>query len=91
MASTSKSPYLINDCDLVEVLDKYFHHNVLELDVHHGGHRLLLGPHQGGPKDDTQVGHCHQVALAMCGNAAGGEHGRYIRLSERHCSRLINS
>lgn len=27
---------------LNEVLNENFHHNVLELDVHHGGHSFLL-------------------------------------------------
>lgn len=59
--------------NLDEVLDKYFHHNVLELDVHHGGHSFLLWPHQRRPKDDAQVGYRHQVELALCGNPAGRE------------------
>lgn len=60
-----------SNCHLGEVLDEYFHHNVLELDVHHGGHRLLLRAHQRGPKDNSQVGHGHQVELTLSGNAAG--------------------
>ena len=72
---------------LVEVLDKYFHHNVLKLDVHHGSHGFLLGAHQGGPKDDTQVRNRHQVELALSGNSAGG--GTCASIRVRCCSLLI--
>lgn len=74
---------------LDEVLDKYFHHNVLELDVHHGGHSFLLWPHQCGPKDDTQVGYRHQVELALCGNSAGWGHGRYSSVRYWYCTLIM--
>lgn len=41
------------------------HHNVLELDVHDGSHRLLLGPHQRGAEHDAQVGHRHHIQFAV--------------------------
>lgn len=41
------------------------HQNVLELDVHDGSHRLLLGPHQRGAEHDAQVGHRHHVDFAV--------------------------
>lgn len=66
MQSPSGSP----TC-LVTVLNEDFHHDVLELDVHHGRHGLLLGPHERGPEDHAQVGHRHQVELAVGGNPAG--------------------
>lgn len=53
------------------MLDEDLHHDVLELDVHDGGHRLLLWAEQRGPEDHAQVGHCHQVALVMAGHAVG--------------------
>ena len=47
------------------VLDEDLDHDVGELDVHDGGHRLLLGPEQGGTEADGQVGHRHQVLVAL--------------------------
>lgn len=41
------------------------HHYVLELDVHDGSHRLLLGSHQRGAKHDAQVGHRHHIQFAV--------------------------
>lgn len=61
--------------DLSEVLDQYFHHDVLELNVHHGGHSLLLRAHQRRSEDDAQVGYGHQVELVLCGNSAGRGNG----------------
>lgn len=63
--------------DLSEVLDQYFHHDVLELNVHHGGHGLLLRAHQRRAEDDAQVGHGHQVELVLCGNSVDRGNGRY--------------
>lgn len=60
--------------NLVKVLNEYFNHNVLEFNVHHGCHSFLLRAHQRGPKDDAQVGHSHQVELALCGNSAKERH-----------------
>lgn len=53
------------------MLDEDLHHDVLELDVHDGGHRLLLWAEQRGPEDHAQVGHRHQVALVVAGHAVG--------------------
>lgn len=50
------------------VLDEDLYHNVLELDVHDGGHSLLLGPQQSGAEHHTQVGHSHQVLLVVTGH-----------------------
>ena len=47
--------------DELAILDEDFDDDVCKLDVHDGGHRLLLGPQQGRPKAYTQVGHRHQV------------------------------
>ena len=47
------------------VLDEDLDHDVGELDVHDGGHRLLLGPEEGGTEADGQVGHRHQVLVAL--------------------------
>lgn len=47
------------------------HHNVLKLDIHDGGHRLLLWAEQSGPEDHAQVGHRHQVVLIVTGHAVG--------------------
>lgn len=54
---------------LLVVLYENFHHNVLKFDVHHGSHGLLLGAHQRRAKDHTEIGHRHQILLAVCGNA----------------------
>lgn len=60
--------------DLVKILYEDFNHDVLEFDVHHGCHSFLLRAHQRGPKDDAQVGHGHQVELALRGNSVEGRH-----------------
>ena len=68
---------------LVKVLYQYLHNNVLELDVHHGRHRLLLGPHQRGTEDHAQVGHRHQVVLALGGDPVADTTTR-TELEQRH-------
>lgn len=60
--------------DLVKILNEDFNHDVLEFDVHHGCHSFLLRAHQRGPKDDAQVGHGHQVELALRGNSVERRH-----------------
>lgn len=60
--------------DLVKILYEDFNHDVLEFDVHHGRHSFLLRAHQRGPEDDAQVGHGHQVELALRRNSVGGRH-----------------
>lgn len=46
-------------------------HNVLKLDIHDGGHRLLLWAEQSRPEDHAQVGHRHQIVLIVTGHAVG--------------------
>lgn len=55
------------------VLDQDLHHNVLELDVHDGGHRLLLWAEQSWAEDHAQVGDGHQVLLVVTGHAVESE------------------
>lgn len=50
------------------VLDQNFYHNVLELDVHDGRHRLLLWAKQRRPEDHAQVGDGHQILLVVTGD-----------------------
>lgn len=50
------------------MLDEDFHYNVLELDVHYGGHSFLLRPQQSGSEHHAQVGYCHQVLLVVAGH-----------------------
>lgn len=50
-------------------------HDVLKLDIHDGGHRLLLWPEQSGPEDHAQVGDRHQVVLIVTGHAVGDGNG----------------
>lgn len=50
------------------VFNDNLHDNILKLNVHHGGHRLLLWPHQCGAEDPPQVGHCHQVLVTVRGH-----------------------
>ncbi len=47
------------------VLDEYLHDDVGELNVHDGGHGLLLRPEEGGAEADPQVGHGHHVPLRV--------------------------
>ena len=92
MVQTKLQAYFMSTMThFVEVLNKYFHHNVLELDVHHCCHSLLLRPHQGGPEDDTQVGHRHQVELALGGNSAGRGYGHYVRCYSILCYAISNA
>ena len=63
------------------VLYEDLHHNVLELDVHDGRHRLLLGAEQSRPEDHTQVSDGHQVLLVVTGHT-GEEVGQLIYLSK---------
>lgn len=46
-------------------------HNVLKLDIHDGGHRLLLWAEQSRPEDHAQVGDRHQIVLIVTGHAVG--------------------
>lgn len=46
-------------------------HNVLELDIHDGGHRLLLWSEQSRSENHAQVGDCHQIVLIVTGHAVG--------------------
>lgn len=52
------------------VFNNNLHHNVLKLDVHHSSHCLLLGPHQSGTEDHSQVGHSHHIFVAVRGHPA---------------------
>lgn len=45
------------------------YHNVLKLDIHDGGHRLLLWAEQSRPEDHAQVGNSHQIVLIVTGYA----------------------
>ena len=47
------------------VLDEDLDDDVGELDVHDGGHGLLLGPEERGTEADAEVGHGHQVLVAF--------------------------
>lgn len=58
---------------LLVMLYEDLNHNVLELDVHDGGHRLLLWAEQSRPEDHAQVGDRHQVVLVVAGNTVGHE------------------
>lgn len=49
-AGAAPGPYL------PKVLYQDLHHDVLELDVHHGSHSVLLCSHEGGPEDHPHVG-----------------------------------
>ncbi len=50
------------------VLYEDLYHNVLELEVHDGCHRLLLWAEQSWPEDHTQIGDSHQVLLVVIGH-----------------------
>lgn len=63
------------------VFDDDLHHDVLKLDVHHGSHRLLLGPHQRGAEDHSQVGHGHQVLVAVRGHSTHTHTDTHISLN----------
>lgn len=47
------------------------YHNVLKLDIHDGGHCLLLWPEQSWSEDHAQVGDCHQIVLVVTGHPVG--------------------
>lgn len=64
-AATTKHSSITSVHYLFMVFYEDLHHNVLELDVHDGSHRLLLGPHQRGTEHDAQVGHRHHVDFAV--------------------------
>lgn len=51
--------------NLLVLLNEYLHNNILELDVQHGRHSLLLGPHERGPKYNGHVGRGHPVVCAV--------------------------
>lgn len=53
---------------LLMVLYEDLYYDVLKLDVHDGGHRLLLWAEQSWPKDHTQIGDGHQVLLVVIGH-----------------------
>lgn len=55
--------------DLLVVLDQDLNHDVLELDIQHGRHRLLLGSQQGGAEYHAHVGRRHQVLAALAAHA----------------------
>lgn len=59
-------------------------HNVLKLDIHDGGHRLLLWAEQSRPEDHAQVGDRHQIVLIVTGHAVG----RRERCASRHLNVL---
>lgn len=71
-------------------------HNVLKLDIHDGGHRLLLWAEQSRPEDHAQVGHRHQIVLIVTGHAVGdGEptfksltHQQWVKQVPANCSQL---
>lgn len=74
------------------MFDEDLHHDVLELDVHDGGHRLLLWAEQRGPEDHAQVGHGHQVALVVAGHAVGhggGGRGAGVNRGSKQRSDLL--
>lgn len=58
-------------CYLLLVLNEDLHHDILELEVHDGGHRVLLWPHQRRAEDHAQIGHRHQILLAVGSHAVG--------------------
>lgn len=47
------------------------YHNVLKLDIHDGGHCLLLWAEQSWSEDHAQVGDCHQIVLIVTSHAVG--------------------
>ena len=47
------------------VADHDLHHHVGELDVHDGGHSLLLGSEEGGTEAHPKVGHSHQISVRL--------------------------
>ena len=51
----------------VPVLDEGLDHHVCKLDIHNGGHCLLLQPEQGGAEAEPEVAHRHQVLVALDG------------------------
>jgi len=57
---------------LLMVLYEDLYHNILELDVHDGRHRLLLWAKQSWPKNHAQIGDGHQVLLVMTGHTVEG-------------------
>jgi hypothetical protein len=66
--TTNEEPLLIDTCgsgfgvdDLVPVMDEDLHHHIGKLDVHDGGHSLLLCSQQRRPEAHSQVRHSHQV------------------------------
>lgn len=63
------SAVLLHFTHLLMVLNEKLHHDILELDVHDGRHRLFLGAEQGGAKHHAQIGHRHQVLLVVIGHA----------------------
>lgn len=52
------------------MFDQDFYHNVLEFDVHHSSHGVLLSSHQGGPKDHPHIGRCHKILFAVLTHTA---------------------
>lgn len=77
------------------VLDQNFYHNVLELDVHDGGHSLLLWAQQGWPEDHAQVGDGHQILLVVAGDTAddneNGTENKWFQLSyERQKNKVVS-
>lgn len=72
---------------LFALLDKYLDHDVLELDVQHGRHGVLLGSHQRWPEDDRHVGGGHSVFFAVAAHAA--KHTRRKVAGQQHHNKLL--
>lgn len=62
-----------------------FHHNVLKLDIHDGGHCLLLWAEQSRPEDHAQVGDRHQIVLIVTGHAVGEENDVLAKMFKVLC------
>lgn len=56
-------------------LNEDLHNNILELDVQHGGHSLLLRSHKCGSKYYSHVGGNHQVVLTVTAHTVEKSNG----------------
>ena len=54
--------------DLVVVFDEDLDHDVVELQVHDGGHSFFFGAEESRPEAHTQVAHRHQVFVGLAGH-----------------------
>lgn len=67
-------------------LDHNLDNDILELDIQHGCHSLLLGSHQRGAEDHSHVGGCHSVVFAVTAHAVNKHRVEVENKAQPKCS-----